>query len=64
MRGTAAGSRPFATGAEAMSTADMDVPFATGDAPGTDATTTVIAIVVSAGATTAVASDKRVAKGD
>ena len=58
MRGTAAGRRPFATDAEATSTADMDVPFATGDAPGTDVTTTVIAIVVSAGATAAVASAK------
>ena len=59
MRGTTAGSRPFATDAEATSTADMDVPFATGDAPGADATTTVIAIVVSAIATVAVAIDKQ-----
>ena len=58
VRGTTAGRRPFATDAEATSTADMDVPFATGDAPGTDATTTVIAVVVSAGATAAVASAK------
>ena len=41
-----------------MSTADMDVPFATGDAPGTDAITTVIIVVVSTGATAAVASAK------
>ena len=61
VRGTAAGRRPFATDAEATSTADMDVPFATGDAPGTDATTTVIAIVVSAGVMTAVESDKHIA---
>ena len=61
VRGTAAGRRPFATDAEATSTADMDVPFDTGDAPGTDATTIVIAIVVSAGATAAVANDKQVA---
>ena len=63
MRGTAAGRRSFATNAEVTSTADMDAPFATGDVPGTDATTTLIAIVVSAGATAAVAIDKRVAKG-
>ena len=61
MRGTAAGRRPFATAAEATSTADMDVPFATGDVPGTDATTTVTAIVVSAGATAAAARDKQIA---
>ena len=64
MRGTTAGRRPFATAAEATSTADMDAPFATGDAPGTDVTTTVIAIVVSAGATAAVANDKQVASGN
>ena len=40
----------------------MDVPFATGDAPGTDATTTVITVVVSAGATAAVASAKLIKK--
>ena len=40
----------------------MDVPFATGDAPGTDATTTVITVVVSAGATAAVASAKQIKK--
>ena len=56
MRGTTAGRRPFATDAEATSTADMDVPFATGDAHGKDATTTVIAIVVSTGIAAAVAS--------
>ena len=61
MRGTAAGRRPFATDAEATSTADMDAPFATGDVPGTDVTTTVTAIVVSAGATAAVVNDKQVA---
>ena len=61
VRGTVAGRRPFATDAEAMSTADMDVPFATGDAPGTDATTTVIIVVVSAGATAAAARYKQVA---
>ena len=61
VRGTAVGRRPYAMDAEATSTADMDVPFATGDAPGTDATTTVTAIVVSAGATAAVALDKLVA---
>ena len=61
VRGTTAGRRPFATDAEASSTADMDVPFATGDAPGTDATTTVITVVVSAGATAAVANDKQIA---
>ena len=64
VRGTAVGSRPYATDAEAMSTADMDVPFATGDAPGTDVTTTVIAVGVSAVATAAVANDKQVASGD
>ena len=62
MRGTTAGRRPFATDAEATSSADMDVPFATGDAPGTDATTTVIAIVVSDIATNAVAIDKQTAR--
>ena len=61
VRGTAAGRRLYASAAEATSTADMDVPFATEDAPGTDATTTVTAIVVSAGATAAVANDKQVA---
>ena len=61
VRGTAVGSQPCATDAEATSTADMDVPFATGDAPGTDATTTVAVVVVSAVATAAVASDKQVA---
>ena len=64
VRDTPAGRRPFATDAEATSSADMDVPFATGDVPGTDATTTVIAIVVSAGATAAAASDKHIAKGN
>ncbi|MRA75973.1 hypothetical protein GH890_31560, partial [Bacillus thuringiensis] len=59
MRSTAAGSRLFATDAEATSTADMDVPFATGDAPRTDVTTTVIVIVVSTGARTVVATDKQ-----
>ena len=58
MRGTASGRRPYATDAEATSSADMDVPFATGDAPGTDVTTTVVAVVVSAGATAAVANAK------
>ena len=57
-RGTTDGRRPYATDAEATSSADMDVPFATGDAPGTGVTTTVTAIVVSAGATAAVASSK------
>ena len=61
VRGTTAGRRPYAMDAEATSTADMGVPFATGDAPGTDATTTVIIVVVSAGATAAVANDKQVA---
>ena len=58
MRGTPAGSRPCATDAVATSSASTDVPFATGDAPGTDATTTADAVVVSAGATNAVAGDK------
>ena len=58
VRGTTAGRRPFATDAEATSSVDMDVPFATGDAPGTDVTTTVIPVVVLAGATAAVASAK------
>ena len=61
MTGTMAGRRPFATDAEVTSTADMDVPFAIRDAPGTDPTATVIAIVVSAGVTTAVESDKHIA---
>ena len=64
VRGTAVGSRPFAADAEATSTADMADPFATGDAPGTDATMTVTAIVVSAGATAAVAVDKQISRGD
>ena len=64
MRGTAVGRRPFATDAEATSTADMDVPFATGDACGTYVTTTVTAIVVSAGATAAVASDNQIAQSN
>ena len=58
VRGTMAGRRPYATDVEATSSVDMDVPFATGDAPGTDATTTVINVVASAGATAAVASAK------
>ena len=61
VRGTTAGRRPYATVAEATSTADMADPFATGDAPGTDVTTIVITVVVSAGATAAVANDKQVA---
>ncbi|KAK2180829.1 hypothetical protein NP493_423g00002 [Ridgeia piscesae] len=48
--------------AEATSTADMADPFGTGDAPGTDATTTVIAIVVSTGGTTAVDVDKQISR--
>ncbi|KAK2145010.1 hypothetical protein NP493_4048g00014 [Ridgeia piscesae] len=40
----------------------MADPFATGDAPGTDATMTVTAIVVSAGATAAVAVDKQISR--
>ena len=64
VRGTAVGSRLFATDAEATSSADMDVPFATGDAPGTDVTTTVTAIVVSTGATAAVDVDKHISRGD
>ena len=54
----------FATDAEATSSADMADPFATGDAPGTGATTTVTAIVVSTSATTAVAVDKQISRGD
>ena len=57
MRGTAAGRRPFATDAEATSTADIDVPFAIGDAPRTDTITNIIAIVVSTGVAAAVVSD-------
>ena len=64
VRGTTVGSRPFATDAEATSTADMADPFATGDAPGTDATTTVTAIVVSTSAITAVVVDKQISRGD
>ena len=64
VRGTAAGRRPFATAAEATSSADMDVPFATGDAPGTDPTSTGIITVVCSGATTAVATDKLVEQGN
>ena len=55
MRGTRAGSRPCATVVAATLCASTDVPFATSDAPRTDATTTADAVVVSAGATTAVA---------
>ena len=62
MRGTPAGSRPCATDAAATSFASTDVLFATGDALGTDATTTADVVVVSAGATTAVAGDKHTAK--
>ena len=58
MRGTAAGRRPYAMDAEATSSADMDIPFATGAAPGTDATTIVTSVVVSAIAMAAVASAK------
>ncbi|KAI0237865.1 hypothetical protein LSAT2_011547 [Lamellibrachia satsuma] len=59
VRGTPAGRRPCATDAAATSSASRDVPFATSDAPGTDATTTADVVVVSAGATTAVATDKQ-----
>jgi len=62
VRGTTAGSRPFARDAEATSTADMDVPCATGIVPTGDPSTTVIAVVVSAIATTAVAIDKQTAR--
>ena len=62
VRGTRAGSRPCATDAAATSSASTDVPFATSDVPGTDATTIADVVVVSAGATSAVAVDKRTAK--
>ncbi|KAK2141323.1 hypothetical protein NP493_5256g00000 [Ridgeia piscesae] len=58
----AVGSRPFAADAEATSTADMADPFATGDAPGANATMTFIAIVVSTSATTAVAVAKQISR--
>ena len=64
MRDTAAGRRPYATDAEATSAADMDVPFATGDAPGTGATTSVTVIVMSTRVAAAVASDRQVSRGD
>ena len=64
VRGTATDRRPYATDAEATSAADMADPFATGDARGTDVTTTVVAIVVSAGATAAVASDNQIAQSN
>ncbi|KAI0233023.1 hypothetical protein LSAT2_016704 [Lamellibrachia satsuma] len=62
VRGTPAGSRPCATDAAATSSASTDVPFATSDAPGTDVTTTADVVVVSAGATSAVAGDKHTGK--
>ena len=62
MKGTTVGSRPCATDAVATSSASTDVPFATSDAPGTDATTTAGVVVVSAGATNAVAGDKQTVK--
>ena len=62
MKGTTAGSRPCATDAVATSSASTDVPFATSDAPGTDATTTADVVVVSDGATNAVAGDKQTVK--
>ena len=64
VRGTAVGSRPFAADAEATSSADMADPFATGDAPGANATMTFIAIVVSTSATTAVAVAKQISRGN
>ncbi|KAI0218373.1 hypothetical protein LSAT2_029918, partial [Lamellibrachia satsuma] len=62
VRGTTAGSRRCATDAAATSSASTDVPFATGDASGTYATTTADVVVVSAGATSAVAGDKQAIK--
>lgn len=59
MRNTAAGSQQSATDAIVTSTASGDVPFATGDVTDTGVTSTAIAIVVSAGAKAAVASDKQ-----
>jgi len=61
VRGTAAGRRPFAKDATSTCTASGDVLFAIRDAPPTDPTTTVIAIVVSASVTTAVESYKHIA---
>ena len=60
VRGTAAGRRPFAMDATSTCSASGDVLFATGNAPRTHPTTTVIAIVVSANATVAAASDKQI----
>ena len=58
VRGTAAGSRPFATDVIATCTASGDVPFATGNATATGDTSTIVSAVVSTHATTAVATDK------
>ena len=59
VRGTAAGSRPFATDVIATCTASGDVPFATGDATATGTSSTIVTAVVSTVATTAVATDKQ-----
>ena len=58
VRGTAAGSRPFATDVIATCTASGDVPFATGDATATGTSSTIVTAVVSTVATIAVATDK------
>ena len=59
VRGTAAGNRPFATDVIATCTASGDVPFATGDATATGTSSTIVTVVVSTVATTAVATDKQ-----
>ncbi|KAK2138108.1 hypothetical protein NP493_8841g00001 [Ridgeia piscesae] len=58
VRGTAAGSRQFATDVIATCTANGDVPFATGDATATGTSSTIVTAVASTVATTAVATDK------
>ena len=62
VRGTAAGSRPFATDATSTCTASGDVLFATGHATATDDSSTVTVIAVSIAAMAAVATDKQTAK--
>ena len=59
VRGTVAGSRPFATDATNTCTASGDVPFAIGNATATGDTSTIVTAVVSTLATTAVATDKQ-----
>ena len=62
VKGTAAGSRPFATDATNTCTVSGDVLFATGHATATEVSSSARAAVVSIDATIAVAIDKQTVK--